>query len=123
MYGMAAKPRIHLITPARSTYHPVNEHGDVHLPPLALFIRLGYICGKPIKNTDTNIRVYTGTSCQLLEEDRVVSILFPGFWEIWTMSLRICSISSLLSDVRTFRVTADLSALVRGSSMVLDMVL
>ena len=49
MYGMAAKPRIHLITPARSTYHPVNEHGDVHLPPLALFIRLGYICGKPIK--------------------------------------------------------------------------
>lgn len=51
------------------------------------------------------------------EELNVVSILFSGFWEIFTISLRISSISLLFSSVSGFTVTGVLSAFFKGSSI------
>ena len=43
--------------------------------------------------------------------------LFSGFWEIFTISLRISSISLLFSSVSGFTVTGVLSAFFKGSSI------
>lgn len=59
---------------------------------------------------------------QLMAPERVVSILFSGFWEVFTISLRIFSISSLFSSVRGTRVTGVPSSWVREVSMSLDTV-
>jgi hypothetical protein len=54
-----ALPLIHLMPPARSAYHLVNERSAVHLPPLAPYIRMGLYAKKSLTNGSSGTIVNT----------------------------------------------------------------